>query len=99
MSKELELTVYPYRETEWPAGYLVPKTMTSGAVLDVIHMTETVDKRAKAKRLTDAELAAECHAATLAVYRAKVHQEEPRLEQMVIVRRFALLPHYDEAGK
>ena len=45
------------------------------------------------KRLTDAELAAELHAATLAVYRAKVHREgrahDAALGWFLTITRFA----------
>jgi hypothetical protein len=52
------------------------------------------------RRLTDAELAAEHHAAVLAVYRARVHHDDAdwpkRLGEMQAMYRFATHPHYDE---
>ena len=50
------------------------------------------------KRLTDAELAAEHHAAVLGVYRAKVHHEDVdrALDWMRTTLRFATRPHYFE---
>lgn len=59
------------------------------------------------KRFTDAELAAECQASVLAVYRRKVHgegtpesiaQTQRTIEAMATLHRFAMLPHYDEAS-
>ena len=62
-----------------------------------------------AKRFTDAELAAECHASVAEVYRLKVGTRGPgrprksetdakprALDQMVTLLRFATLPHYDK---
>lgn len=50
------------------------------------------------KRLTDAELAAEVHSATLDVYRSKVHgiPTLAALERMADLLRFAANPHHDE---
>jgi hypothetical protein len=51
------------------------------------------------KRLSDAELAAEKHAAVLGVYRAKVHEArglEGALDWLLVVTRFAHAPHFDE---
>jgi hypothetical protein len=52
-------------------------------------------QKRRAKRFTDAELAAENHAAVLRVLRAKTHHEPTTdlLAQMTTVYRFATLPH------
>ena len=56
-----------------------------------------------AKRLTDAELAAEHQAAVLAVYRARVHHDDAdwakRLGQMQAMYRFATHPSYNEESE
>jgi hypothetical protein len=51
-----------------------------------------------AKRLTDAEVAAELHKAIGEVYRAKVHGKTSSvlLDRMQTLLRFATLHHYDE---
>lgn len=52
------------------------------------------------KRLTEAELAAEVHAAAADVYRAKIHGRghdwELNLRRVGVLTRFAGLPHHDE---
>lgn len=94
MNKPLELVVYERMDDleldEWCDGhYRDPDT---GDVFAFCY--------GRAGRLTDAELAAEHHAAVLAVYRARVHHDdadwEKRLGQMQAMYRFATHPHYDD---
>ena len=51
-----------------------------------------------AKRLTDAELAAEVHRSVADMLRAKGRPAdlEPATDRLVTVNRFATHPHYDE---
>jgi len=88
--KALELTVYPKRGRE---TYVLPHPQWSlGAV--------AVDRRSQAKRLNDAELAAEMHAANSDAWRAHSAKGAalPLLEDRFrTLARFATLPHYDEA--
>lgn len=90
--KPLELTVYP----TWDSG--------DGRLYadkdDRFHPVD-VDFEVYRKRLTDAELAAEMHAANADAWRAHSAKSTviPVLEdRFVTLARFATLPHYDEAA-
>ena len=92
MSKPLELKVFP---TFWLSGRIY--SGSPGYPTDV-------DEAVAAKRLTDAELAAEWHAneseAWIMAARHPEHYDADRAymleDRESILRRFARLPHYDE---
>jgi len=89
MSKPLELTVY-LRDEE--GDYQHPVTQLWWSWLEV-------EDNAELKRFTDAELAAEMHAANSDAWRAHSAKGAtlPLLEgRFQILARFAKLPHYDE---
>ena len=102
MKKPLELTVYPPAECicelrgEYATGYNY-----ACDVVDHGWMRAAVNS----KRFTDAELAAEHHSANakawrLTAFRSYDSDELKRLEhEFATFRRFASLPHYDEADQ
>jgi hypothetical protein len=100
--KPLELTIYPEVDrwvTTEHGGHRESGYETPTGVYDFTFFGPDLFD----KRLTDPELAAELHQATLDIYRAKVHFEGDRaalrseaIGRMQTVLRFAMAPHFDE---
>lgn len=93
MNQPLELTWYPLNHA-FPAGYILPRDSR------ITH--RAANRMAHAKRLTDAEAAAEFHAQDT---RVRIIENGPHrhvagpsaYRKLEALRRAATLPSYDEA--